>query len=327
MKSRFIAQAGMAIAAACFTVFGASVQAQQYPSSPIRLVVPFAAGGTSDTVGRILAEKLNNRFKVAVVVDNRPGAGGNIGSDIVSHAAPDGYTMLLGTVATHGINASLYKKLSFDPVKDFAPVSLVASTPSVLMINPSVPVDSVPELIAYAKAHPGQLNFGSSGNGSSHHLAGELFNSLAGTQITHIPYRGTAAAQVDLISGQIQVLFDTLPSAMPHVKAGKLKALAVTSAKRDPSLPNLPTIAETGLAGYEVGSWYGVLLPAGTPPAIVDKVSTAIAEIVRMPEVSAKLLAQGATPVGGTPQEFAAHIRRELDKWAVVIKNSGARID
>ncbi|SHH65530.1 Bug family tripartite tricarboxylate transporter substrate binding protein [Pollutimonas bauzanensis] len=327
MKSRFIAQAGMAIAAACFTVSGASVQAQQYPSSPIRLVVPFAAGGTSDTVGRILAEKLNNRFKVAVVVDNRPGAGGNIGSDIVSHAAPDGYTMLLGTVATHGINASLYKKLSFDPVKDFAPVSLVASTPSVLMINPSVPVDSVPELIAYAKAHPGQLNFGSSGNGSSHHLAGELFNSLAGTQITHIPYRGTAAAQVDLISGQIQVLFDTLPSAMPHVKAGKLKALAVTSAKRDPSLPNLPTIAETGLAGYEVGSWYGVLLPAGTPPAIVDKVSTAIAEIVRMPEVSAKLLAQGATPVGGTPQEFAAHIRRELDKWAVVIKNSGARID
>ncbi|MGP1615034.1 MAG: Bug family tripartite tricarboxylate transporter substrate binding protein [Pollutimonas bauzanensis] len=327
MKSRFIAQAGMAIAAACFTVFGASVQAQQYPSSPIRLVVPFAAGGTSDTVGRILAEKLNNRFKVAVVVDNRPGAGGNIGSDIVSHAAPDGYTMLLGTVATHGINASLYKKLSFDPVKDFAPVSLVASTPSVLMINPSVPVDSVPELIAYAKAHPGQLNFGSSGNGSSHHLAGELFNSLAGTQITHIPYRGTAAAQVDLISGQIQVLFDTLPSAMPHVKAGKLKALAVTSAKRDPSLPNLPTIAETGLAGYEVGSWYGVLLPAGTPPAIVDKVSTAIAEIVRMPEVSAKLLAQGATPVGGTPQEFAAHIRRELDKWAVVIENSGARID
>jgi len=303
------------------------VYAEDYPVRPIRIVVPFAAGGTSDLVTRIVGQALGAELKTAVVIDNRPGAGGNIGSELVAQAAPDGYTLLMGTVATHGINASLYKKLPFDPVKDFAPVSLVASTPSVLEVNPSLPIHSVQELIAYAKAHPGKLNFGSAGNGSSHHLAGELFKSMTGVQMTHVPYRGTAAAVTDTVGGQVQVIFDTLPSAMPFVKSGQLRPLAVTSAKRDPSLPDLPTLDESGLSGYEVGSWYGLLAPAHTPPDIVQKLSALVAQIVRRPDIQQKLSAQGATPVGDTPDEFAAHIQKELKKWAPVVKASGAQVD
>lgn len=324
MSLRIHARAGIAAAAACLAL-AQPAQAQDYPSQPVRIVVPFAAAGTSDTVTRILSQPLGQAWKTPVVVDNRPGAGGNIGSDIVAKSAPDGYTMLMGTVATHGINASLYKDLSFDPVKDFAPVSLVASTPSVLMVNKSVPVSTVAELIAYAKEKP--LYFGSSGNGSSHHLAGELFNSMADLKMTHVPYRGTAAAITDLIAGRVQVIFDTLPSALPHIKSGELKPLAVTSLKRDPALPELPTIAEAGLPGYEVGSWYGLLMPAGTPDGIVKTASETVARVVRDPDTNGRLLAQGATPVGSTPAEFAAHIERELAKWAPVIKASGAQVD
>ena len=300
--------------------------AQAFPSKPIRFIVPFAAGGTSDTVTRLIGKELTEIWKVPVVVDNRPGAGGNVGSEMVAHSAPDGYTILMGTVATHGINASLYAKMPYDPVKDFEPVSLVASTPSVLMVHPSVPVKSVADLVSYAKANPGKLNYGSSGNGSSHHLAGQMFTSMAGVNMVHVPYKGTAAAITDLLAGQIQLTFDTLPSAMPHVKAGKLKPLAVTSAQRYPALPNLPTVADT-LPGYEIGSWYGVLAPAGTPREVVKKLSDDIAAVVRRPDMQEKLLAQGAKPVGGTSEQFAAHIQSELKKWSTVVKESGARVD
>lgn len=306
---------------------GVSVGADGYPVKPVKLIVPFAAAGTSDVISRIMGQRLSERWNVPVVVENRAGAGGNIGSEVVAQSAPDGYTMLLGTVATHGINASLYKKMSFDPVRDFAPISLLASTPSVLMVSASLPVHSVKELIDYARANPGKLNFGSSGNGSSHHLAGELFNSMAGVRIMHVPYRGTAAAQTDLMAGQIQVIFDTLPSAMPFIKSDKLRPLAVTSLQRDPALPDLPTISEAGLPGYEVGSWYGLLFPAGVDPEIVRRANEAVVAVIRSPEVNRKLLELGATPVGSTPAEFAAFIRKELEKWAPVIKASGASVD
>lgn len=308
-------------------LIGVSAGAQTYPSQSIRLLVPFAAAGTSDLVSRIVANELANLWSVPVVVENRAGAGGNVGTEVIAKAAPDGYSLLMGTVATHAINSSLYGSLPFDHIKDFSPVSLVASTPSVLEVNLALPVNSVQELIAYAKNNPGKLNFGSAGNGSSHHLAGELFNTLAGTKMVHVPYRGTAAALTDVVGGQIQLVFDTLPSSMSFIKANKLKVLAVTSAQRDPALPDVPTIAESGVPNYEVGSWYGLLVPAGTPKPIVDKLGQAIAQIVRIPEVRAKLLALGATPVGNTPQEFVAHIRKETDKWSTVIKSSGAKVD
>jgi tripartite-type tricarboxylate transporter receptor subunit TctC len=308
-------------------LIGVSAGAQTYPSQSIRLLVPFAAAGTSDLVSRIVANELANLWSVPVVVENRAGAGGNVGTEVIAKAAPDGYSLLMGTVATHAINSSLYGSLPFDHIKDFSPVSLVASTPSVLEVNLALPVNSVQELIAYAKNNPGKLNFGSAGNGSSHHLAGELFNTLAGTKMIHVPYRGTAAALTDVVGGQIQLVFDTLPSSMSFIKANKLKVLAVTSAQRDPALPDVPTIAESGVPNYEVGSWYGLLVPAGTPKPIVDKLGQAIAQIVRMPEARAKLLALGATPVGNTPQEFVAHIRKETDKWSTVIKSSGAKVD
>ncbi len=301
--------------------------ASNYPTKPIRMIVPFAAGGTSDTIARVLSDKMSQQLNVPVVVENKAGAGGNIGSELVARSDPDGYTMLMGTVATHGINASLYKNIAFDPVKDFKPITLIASTPSVLLINPSVPATSVKQLIEYAKANPGKLNFGSSGNGSSHHLAGELFNAMAGTQMKHIPYRGTSAAQTDLVGGQIQVLFDTLPAAMPLLKGGKVKALAVSSAQRDPALPDLPTISEAGVKGYEVGSWYGLLFPANTPDEIVNRISTTVTDIIKTPEITTRLRDLGATPVASSPAQFASHIASEQAKWASVIKQAGARVD
>lgn len=327
MRLASLTRVGAAVIMVLSTFASSTARADDYPSRALRIVVPFAAGGTSDLVTRIVGQALGMELKVAVVVDNHPGAGGNIGSDLVAHAPADGYTLLMGTVATHGINATLYKKMPFNPVKDFAPVSLVASTPSVLEVNPSLPIKSVQDLIAYAKANPGKLHFGSAGNGSSHHLAGELFDSMANVQMTHVPYRGTPAAVTDALAGQVQVIFDTLPSAMPYVKSGQLRALAVTSPRRDPSLPNLPTLAESGLPGYEVGSWYGLLAPAGTPTARVDKISKVIAAIVRRPDIKQKLIDQGATPVGGTPAEFSAHIASELKKWSTVVKAAGAQVD
>jgi tripartite-type tricarboxylate transporter receptor subunit TctC len=318
-----------AAALTLFALTGTSegAPAQTYPDKPIRLVVPFPAGGTTDILARAVGQKLGEHLGQQVVVDNKPGAGGNIGSDIVAKSAPDGYTLVMGTVGTHAINASLYKKMPYDHIKDFVPVSLVALVPNILVVHPSVPANSVKELIAYAKANPGKLNFASSGNGTSIHLSGELFKTTAGVEMTHVPYKGSAPAVTDLLGGQVQLMFDNMPSALPHVKAGKLKALGVTTAKRFPAAPDIPAIAEAGVPGYEASSWFGVLAPAGTPKEIVNKLSSEIAKILQTPEIKERLLSQGAEPVGNTPDQFAAFIKAETAKWAKVVKESGATVD
>jgi tripartite-type tricarboxylate transporter receptor subunit TctC len=301
--------------------------AQTYPVKPIRIVVPFPPGGATDILARDVAQKLTEAWGQQVIVDNRPGAGGNIGSELVAHSAPDGYTLEMGTVGTHAINASLYAKMPYDHVKDFAPVILVAGVPNVLVVNNAVPANSVAELIAYAKANPGKLNFASSGNGTSIHLSGELFKVMAGVQMTHIPYKGSAPALQDLLGGQVQLMFDNLPPSLPQIKAGKVRALAVTSLTRAPALPDVPTVAESGLPGFEASSWFGILAPAGTPPAIVAKLNAEIAKWLATPEAKEQLAKQGANAAGGTPEEFAKHIAAETAKWAKVVKDSGAKID
>jgi tripartite-type tricarboxylate transporter receptor subunit TctC len=305
----------------------AGAQAPAYPTKPIRLVVPFPAGGATDILAREVAKHLTDAWGQSVVVDNRPGAGGNIGSELVAKAAPDGYTLEMGTVGTHAINASLYSKMPYDHVKDFVPVILVAGVPNVLEVNPALPVNSVQELIAYAKANPGKLNFASSGSGTSIHLSGELFKVMAGVQMTHVPYKGSAPALQDLIGGQVQLMFDNLPPSLPQIKAGKLRALAVTSAGRAPALPDTPTVAEAGLPGFEASSWFGVLAPAGTPPEIVNKLNAEIAKWLASPGAKEKLANVGANIAGGTPEDFARHIQAETTKWAKVVKESGAKVD
>jgi tripartite-type tricarboxylate transporter receptor subunit TctC len=304
-----------------------AASAQTYPTRPIRLVVPFPAGGTTDILARAVAQKLTDAWGQSVVVDNRPGAGGNIGSELVAKAAPDGYTLLMGTVGTHAINPSLYSHMPYDHVKDFAPVILVAGVPNVLVVNPSLPVNSVQELIAYAKANPGKLNFASSGSGTSIHLSGELFKVLTGVQITHVPYKGSAPALTDLMGGQVQLMFDNLPSSLGFIKAGKLRALAVTSTARAAALPDVPTMQEAGVPGFEASSWFGVLAPAGTPRDIVTKLDAEIAKWLATSEAREKLAAQGAIAAGGSPEDFARHIAAETTKWAKVVKASGAKVD
>jgi len=313
---------GLLLAAAA-----AGAWAQGYPARPIRIVVPFPAGGATDILAREAAQKLTEVWGQPVIVDNRPGAGGNIGSELVARAAPDGYTLEMGTVGTHAINASLYAKMPYDHVRDFAPVILVASVPNVLVVNPALPVNSVQELIAYAKANPGKLNFASSGSGTSIHLSGELFKVMAGVQMTHIPYKGSAPALQDLIGGQVQLMFDNLPPSLPQIKGGKLRALAVTSAVRAPALPDVPTVAEAGLPGFEASSWFGILAPAGTPPEIIAKLNAEIAKWLASPEAKEKMLALGANAAGGSPEDFARHIAAETAKWQKVVKASGAKVD
>ncbi len=308
-------------------VLAAGSQAQTYPSRPIRLVVPFPAAGTTDILAREVGQRLSATFGQSVVIDNRPGAGGNIGSDLVAKSAPDGYTLLMGTVGTHAINPNLYAKMPYDHLKDFVPVVLVASVPNVLEVTPSLPVHSVADLIRLAKAKPGQINFASSGSGTSIHLSGELFKAMAGVDMTHVPYKGSAPALTDLIGGQVQVMFDNLPSSLPQIKAGKLRAIAVTSAQRAPALPDIPTIAESGLPGFEATSWFGILAPAGTSPAIVARINADVNQWLQSPEAKEKLLAQGAAAAGGSPEQFGAYIRAETEKWAKVVKASGARVD
>ena len=312
---------------ASLALVAAWASAQTYPVKPIRIVVPFPPGGATDILARDVAQKLTEAWGQQVIVDNRPGAGGNIGSELVAHSAPDGYTLEMGTVGTHAINASLYAKMPYDHVKDFAPVILVAGVPNVLVVNNAVPANSVAELIAYAKANPGKLNFASSGNGTSIHLSGELFKVMAGVQMTHIPYKGSAPALQDLLGGQVQLMFDNLPPSLPQIKAGKVRALAVTSLTRAPALPDVPTVAESGLPGFEASSWFGILAPAGTPPAIVAKLNAEIAKWLATPEAKEKLAKQGANAAGGTPEDFAKHIAAETAKWAKVVKDSGAKID
>jgi len=308
--------------------------ADDWPTRAMRINVPFPAGGTTDILARVLAPELQTRLGQPVIVDNRPGAGGNIGTADVARAT-DGHTIVMGTVGTHGINAALYgARLPYDPVKDFAPITLVASVPNVLVVNPAkareLGINAVPDLIRVARAHPGQLNMASSGNGTSIHLAGELFKSMTGTYMVHIPYRGSGPALVDLIGGSMDLMFDNLPSSMPYIRAGKLKALAVTSMARSPALPDLPTIEEAGgpvLKGYEASSWFGLLAPVSMPADHVARLQRETAQALALPNVKDTLASQGAVASGMSSADFAALIQRELKKWAQVVKVSGARVD
>lgn len=309
-------------------------RAQAWPGKAVRIVVPFAAGGTTDILARALAPELQKVFGQPFVVDNKPGAGGNTGAAEVAKAAPDGHTLLMGTVGTHAINASLYSRMPYDHVKDFVPVTLVAGVPNVLVVNPANAqkngFDSVPALIRYAKANPGKLNMASSGNGTSIHLAGELFKSMTGTFMLHLPYGGSGPALIDLISGNTDLMFDNLPASLPHIRSGKLKALAVTSAVRSAALPDLPTVEEAGgpaLKGFEASSWFGLVAPAGTPMDIVNRVQAETAKALAAPAIKERLVAQGAIPSGMTSAEFARHIAAETAKWAKVVKASGAKVD
>ncbi len=302
-----------------------------WPTKPVRIVVPFAPAGTTDILARALAPELSRAFGQPFVIENKPGAGGNLGADLVAKSN-DGHTLLMGTVGTHAINPALYAKMPYDHVKDFVPVTLVAGVPNVLVMNPAkaeaLGIQGVPDLIRVAKASPGKLNMASSGNGTSIHLAGELFKTMTGTYMVHFPYRGSGPALLDLIGGNMDLMFDNLPSAMPHIKAGKLKALAVTSAERSAALPDMPTVAEAGsLKGFEASSWFGLLAPAGTPADVVSRVQQETARALATPAMKERLLAQGAIPSGMSPADFAALIAAETKKWAAVVKASGAKVD
>ena len=305
----------------------AAAAADAYPARPIRFVVAFPPGGGTDIIARSIAQKLSRRLAQQVVVDNRPGAGGNIGTDIVAKSAPDGYTMLMGSAGPLAINASLFASMPFDPVRDLAPVTLAASTPNVLVVHPSLRAATVKELIALARTRPGEINFASSGHGTPAHLAGELFNSMAGVKMVHVPYKGAAPALADLLGGQVQLMFSTMPPALPHVKDGKLRALAVTSLKRSRATPDLPTVDEAALPGFEANTWHGVVLPAGTPAIIITRLNREIVAILHLHEIVERLASQGAEPVGSTPEEFAAYIKSETVKWAKVVRVSGAKAE
>ena len=309
----------------CLALAGGEVAAQPYPSKPVRLVVPFPPGGFADVYGRVLAAHLGNTFGQSVVVENRSGAGGNIGADVVAKSAPDGYTLVMGTVGTHAINASLYSKMPYDAIRDFAPVALVGEAEGLLVAHPSVPANTVPELIALARSKP--LTYGSAGAGTTGHLAGELFKSMAKVDITHIPYKGNVPAITDILAGQVALVFATLPTVLPHVKAGKLKSIAVLGPSRSTALPEVPTVAESGLPGFEVNNWVGVFAPAGTPLAVVGRLNAEILRIMRMPEVQARLAGEGMRFVPMTVEQFAVFSKAEVAHWAPVVKASGARAD
>ncbi len=322
------------LASAGALLLPASARAQAaWPTKPVRVVVPFAPAGTTDILARALVPELGKAFGQAFIIDNKPGAGGNLGADAIAKSAPDGYNLLMGTVGTHAINAALYPKMPFDPVKDFVPIVLVAGVPNVLVMNPAKAeaygIHNVADLIRYAKANPGKLNMASSGNGTSIHLSGELFKSMTGTFMLHFPYRGSGPALLDLLGGTMDLMFDNLPSALPHIKSGRLKALAVTSLQRSAALPELPTIAETGgvLKGFDASSWFGLFAPAGTSMEIVNRINQETAKSFQSPAFKERLLSQGAIPGGQPPAEFAKFIATETAKWTKVVKVSGAKVD
>ena len=303
------------------------VFAQTFPSKLVRLICPYAAGGATDIISRAIAIEMSKNLGQPVTVENRPGAGANLGAELVARSTPDGYTMLMGGGSLHGITPALYTKLNYDPNKDLAPVGALASFVNVLVVHPEVKAKSVQELIALARAQPGSLTYASSGNGSSIHMSGEMFKYLTGVDMLHIPYKGSGPAVADLIGGQVNMMFDNIPSSMPHIKSGKLRALATTGAKRDASLPDLPTIAESGVPGYEAGSWFGLAVAAGTPKDIIAVLNAAMVKGVRSPEFSKRMGDLGFEIIGSTPEEMAAMIKVELARWAPVVKASGAKID
>ena len=305
----------------------AHVTAQTYPSKPVRLISPYASGGGSDTLARILGQKLYEAWGQPVVVENRPGAAGTLGAETVARATPDGYTLLVTPSAVLTINPHLYAKLRYDTFKDFVPVTMASNSPYLLVVHPKIPASSVKELIAYAKMNPGKMNYSSSGNGSSTHLAGVLFNNMAGVEIVHIPYKGAAPAIVDLLAGNIQMRFSSVVPVLPHVRSGRLRGIAISSPKRYGPLPDMPTIAESGLPGYAVESFYAVVAPAHTPRAIVSKINAEVVRNLRSPEVAAHMAADGAEVIGSSPEELAKALRDDYARWAQPVKDSGARAD
>ena len=317
-------RAAMALTGALALSLGASVSAQTYPGKPIRLVVTFPSGGAPDILARLFSEKA--QLGQPVVVDNKPGAGGNIGADFVAKSAGDGYTLVLGTVGTHSINGSLYEKMPYDMVKNFSPVSLIASAPNLLVVNNNVPVKTVPEFVAYLKANPNKLSFGSPGVGTSVHVSGELFKSMTGTQMTHVPYKGRQFAIPDLVGGSIQLMFDNMPSALPMAREGKIRAIAVTTAKRSAAAPEIPTIAES-IPGFEATTWFAMFAPAGTPKPVVDKLNAEVLRVFRLPEVAERLKTLGLEAVLSSPEELSAYQASEIVKWTKVVKESGARAE
>jgi tripartite-type tricarboxylate transporter receptor subunit TctC len=316
-----------AVAGLLLALFAALANAQDaWPSRPIRFILPFPPGGGTDILGRLIAERLTARLGQPVVTENRGGAGGNVGAEAAARAAPDGYTIVL-VAPSLAISPTLYSKINYDPVKDFAPVSLVATVPNVMITQPSLPVQNLAEFIAYARGRPGALNFGSGGAGTSNHLAGELFNLVTGAKLVHIPYKGVNLAMQDMLAGNVHLVFIGIPAAAPHIKAGKLRALALVAPKRSSALPDVPTVAEAGLRDFEVTTWYGVLAPAGTPKNIVLRLNAELVKIMHSPELKEKLTATGTEPLTSTPEEFAAYIQREIAKWGEVIRKAGVKAD
>jgi tripartite-type tricarboxylate transporter receptor subunit TctC len=305
---------------------GTAIPAQTYPTRPIRIVVAYTPAGATDILARVIGQKMNEAWSQPVIIENRPGANGNIGTEYAAKAAPDGHTFLMTTAGPHGINPSLYRKLGYDAVKDFTAVSLVALVPNILVVNNALPVKSVKELIAHAKANPGKLSYGSPGAGSTAHLSMELFKSMTGTNLVHVPYKGSAGVLTDVMGGQIAATMDNMPAYLPQVKAGKIRALAVSPNKRSPAVPDLPTVAEAGVPGYNSSAWFGLVAPAATPRDVVNKLSAETARILQMADVKSRLAELGAEPIGSTPEQFTAHIKAEIDKWAKVIKEANVEL-
>jgi tripartite-type tricarboxylate transporter receptor subunit TctC len=313
--------------AICLAASGGAGAVENFPTHAMRIVVPFAAGGAVDVLARISGQKLGEALGQPVVVENRTGAGGNVGGDVVAKAAPDGYTMLLATTGLLTVNPTIYHTMPFSPSRDLAPVARLATVPNLMVINPDLPVHNVAEFIAYAKARPGKLFFGSPGSGTGIHLSGELFNIMAGVEMVHAPYRGSAPALADLMAGQIQVMFDNMPSALPLARSGRLRALAVTTARRAPALPDVPTLAESGLPGYETSAWFGIMVPAATPPEIVATLGRVFDRVMRLPDVEQRLAELGAAPTPDTPAEFAAFIAAETTKWSKLARDAHVTVE
>jgi tripartite-type tricarboxylate transporter receptor subunit TctC len=326
MLKQLMPAIALAAAAFCAAQPALAQSAGTYPNKPIHIIVTFTSGGAPDILGRLIGEKLSAAWGQAVIVDNKPGAGGNIGSDFVAKSAPDGYNVVVGTVGTHSINGSLYQSMPFDMVKDFTPVTLLASTPNMLVINNDVPARNLKDFIALGKKE-GKMTFASSGSGTSIHVSGELFKTMTGIDMQHVPYKGRASAIPDLLGGRVTMMFDNMPSSLPLVREGKLRALGVTSAKRSLAAPDIPTLAEAGLPGFEAVSWFALFAPANTPRPIVDKLQAEVSKILKSPEISKRLLDLGLEPAGGTPDELAAYQKSEIAKWSKVVKDSGAKVE